>query len=77
VYLKIDCNFKEKADTAYFYYSFDGNSWQIIGTPLKMTYTLPHFVGYRFGLFNYATITEGGFTDFDYFHISEQINEKK
>jgi len=34
---------------------------------------MPHFMGYRFGLFNYATRTPGGFVDFDYFHINDKI----
>ena len=32
-----------------------------------MAYTIPHFMGYRFALFNYATEEPGGFVDFDYF----------
>jgi len=28
---------------------------------------MPHFMGYRFGLFNYATLTPGGYVDFDWF----------
>jgi len=77
VYLKADCNFREKADIAYFYYSLDGKTWEKIGEPLKMVYSLSHFMGYRFGLFNYATKTSGGFADFDYFHISDQISKIK
>ncbi|WP_372490047.1 hypothetical protein [Chitinophaga sedimenti] len=38
-----------------------------------MAYTIPHFMGYRFGLFNYATKTAGGYADFDYYRISEQL----
>jgi hypothetical protein len=38
-----------------------------------MAYTLPHFMGYRFGLFNFATQTTGGFVDFDYYRISDKI----
>jgi hypothetical protein len=30
---------------------------------------MPHFTGYRFGLFNYATREAGGYVDFDYFHV--------
>ena len=71
VYLKIECNFKDRIDEAYFFYSLDGKSWTVIGSPLKMEYTLmEHFMGYRFGLFCYATKATGGFADFDYFHIS-------
>jgi len=46
------------------------STWTAIGKPLQMAYTLPHFMGYRFALFNYATKTEGGFVDFDYFRVS-------
>jgi beta-xylosidase len=73
VYLKIDCDFTNKIDTARFYYSFDGKKWSEIGGKLKMEYTLmEHFMGYRFGLFNYATKTIGGCADFDWFHISDK-----
>ena len=74
VYLKAECDFKDRTDIAYFYYSLDGTSWKPIGEQLKMEYTLPHFMGYRFGLFNYATKTPGGYVDFDYFHLTDQID---
>ena len=76
VYFKIECDFTERKDIANFFYSLDGKSWKLIGQPLKMAYTLPHFMGYRFGLFNYATKTIGGFADFDYFHIEDEISTK-
>jgi beta-xylosidase len=76
VYLKIECNFRDKIDVAKFFYSLDGKTWTVIGGELKMEYTLmEHFMGYRFGLFNYATKNTGGFTDFDYFHISDKISD--
>lgn len=71
VYLKIDCDFRDKIDVAKFFYSLDGKTWNTIGGELKMEYTLvEHFMGYRFGLFNYATKTVGGFADFDWFRIN-------
>jgi beta-xylosidase len=73
VWLKIDCDYKDRADKAYFYYSLKGEDWISIGNPLQMAYTLPHFMGYRFGLFSFATKTTGGFVDFDYFRISDEI----
>jgi len=73
VYLKVECDFRSRADIARFFHSIDGNQWTVIGKPLRMTYTLPHFMGYRFALFNYATKTAGGFVDFDYFRVSEKI----
>ena len=52
------------------------NHGQPIGTQLKMAYTLPHFMGYRFGLFNYATKNAGGYADFDFFRITDSITRK-
>jgi beta-xylosidase len=69
VYLKAECDFRDRNDTARFFYSLDGKSWLAIGEPIKMPYTIPHFMGYRFGLFTYATQTPGGYADFDYFRI--------
>lgn len=71
VFLKTECDFKQRADKAQFSFSLDGKSWTPIGNKLKMSYTLPHFMGYRFGLFNYATKTAGGYVDFDFFRISD------
>jgi beta-xylosidase len=73
VYFKADCDFNNRADKARFFYSLDGKAWAEIGAPLKMTYTLPHFMGYRFGVFNFATKTAGGFADFDYFRVSDSV----
>ncbi len=74
VYLKADCDFVNRSDKGYFYYSLDGKTWTVIGSPLQMVYTLPHFMGYRFGLFNYATKSAGGSVDLDFFHISDKIS---
>ena len=30
-------------------------------------------MGYRFGLFNYATKQAGGHADFDYFHMTDEM----
>jgi beta-xylosidase len=76
VYFKAECDFTDKKDVADFFYSLDGKSWSSIGTQLKMSYTLPHFMGYRFGLFNYATKEKGGYADFDYFRIEDKISKK-
>ncbi len=72
-HLRINCDFRNKTDKAEFQYSLDGKSWITIGKPLKMSYTLPHFMGYRFGLFNFATKSAGGSADFDYFRLSPTI----
>jgi len=77
VYLKAECDFRDRTDIARFFYSLDAKKWDTIGEPLKMTYTLTHFMGYRFGLFNYATEEAGGYVDFDYFRISDNDNQSK
>ncbi len=69
VYFKASCDFRELADVADFFYSLNGRTWIPIGSQLKMEYSMPHFMGYRFGLFNYATLAPGGYVDFDWFRI--------
>jgi len=69
IYFRIDCDFTNKKDEANFFYSLDEKVWKPIGETLKMKYTIPHFMGYRFGLFNYATKNTGGYADFDWFRI--------
>ena len=77
IYLKIECDYRNKIDVARFFYSLDGKKWNVIGGSLKMEYTLmEHFMGYRFGLYNYSSKNPGGYADFDYFHISDKISEK-
>ncbi|WP_078543287.1 glycoside hydrolase family 43 protein [Litchfieldia alkalitelluris] len=75
IYLKIHFNFEDSIDEAEFYYSMNGENWTQIGNILKMKYTLDHFMGYRIGLFNYATKKIGGYVDFDFFHY--QKNNKR
>jgi beta-xylosidase len=77
IFFKAACDFTDKKDLADFYYSLDGKTWKVIGSQLKMTYTLPHFMGYRFALFNYATKAIGGAGAFDFFHITDSITEAK
>ncbi|MEO7047716.1 MAG: glycoside hydrolase, partial [Ferruginibacter sp.] len=76
VFFKAECDFTNKKDTANFFYSLDRVTWTGLGTALKMAYTIPQFIGYRFTLFNYATKNIGGFADFDYFHISDKISKQ-
>jgi beta-xylosidase len=85
IYFRIDCDFtgmNDEANNLYalngkdeasFFYSLDGKVWKPIGRPLKMRYRIPHFMGYRFALFNYATKETGGYADFDFFHITDTI----
>lgn len=69
LYLKVKADYRDRKDTGYFYYSVDGKNWKRIGKSLKMEYTLSHFMGYRFALFNYATQNSGGYVDIDYFRV--------
>ncbi|MCH7396636.1 glycoside hydrolase 43 family protein [Belliella sp. DSM 107340] len=74
ILLRAVCDFNDRKDEAKFYYSTDGGkNWNQLGDVLKMKYTLPHFMGYRFALFNYSTQQTGGFVDFDFFKIEDQI----
>jgi beta-xylosidase len=73
VHFKIDCDFADQHDKAYFYYSLDGHQWKSIGESVQLRYTGDHFMGCRFGLFNFATQTDGGYADFDYYRISPKI----
>ena len=73
VWLRAECDFRNRADQASFFYSLDGATWIALGGTLKMTYTLPHFMGYRFGLFNFATRSPGGHAEFDFFRVSDRI----
>jgi len=74
VYFKAECDFTNRKDVADFFYSLDGKTWIPLGTPLKMAYTFPHFMGYRFALFNYATKNIGGAADFDFFQVTDSIS---
>jgi beta-xylosidase len=72
VYFRARCQFKTSAgssETAVFSYSMDGINWENIGTTVNLQWTMRHFTGARFGLFNYAAKEAGGYADFDYFHV--------
>ena len=70
VYLKVEGDFRDQRDRAYFYYSLDGYQWHAIGDTLRMSYTMPHFMGYRFALFSFATVDAGGYVDYDWFRMT-------
>jgi len=70
VYFKVNCDFSQRRDLGNFFYSLDGKEWKPIGSSLKMAYTIPHFMGYRFALFNYSKTQAGGYVDFDYFRVT-------
>ena len=69
VYLRTDLNYTSNKAT--FYYSLDGYTWNQLGGETTLIYTLKHFTGYRFGIFNYATHSSGGYVDIDYFEYKK------
>jgi beta-xylosidase len=76
VYLRIDMDFTSRTDKATFFYSLDSVTWKSLGNTLQMSYDMPHFVGYRFALFNFGTKSTGGIADFDWFEIGASVNQK-
>jgi beta-xylosidase len=70
LYLRAACDFTERRDVATFAYSTDGRKWVEVAFELHMEYSMPHFMGYRFGLFYYATQQPGGQVDFDYLSLA-------
>ena len=73
VYLRVDGDFRLGKDIATFYYSLDGKDWTRIGSDFKMRIDFrKFFMGTKFGIFNYATKTAGGYVDVDYFRYSKK-----
>ncbi|NHC13628.1 family 43 glycosylhydrolase [Motilibacter sp. E257] len=78
VHLKADADYASSNGQLWmrFYYSLDGRTWAPLGGrqgPLQMDWSLSHFMGYRFGLFNYATQQAGGHVDFDHYLLSDRL----
>ncbi|MEU4449580.1 family 43 glycosylhydrolase [Actinosynnema sp. NPDC050801] len=78
VHLKGDVEFDAPTGQGWttFYYSLDGRSWHKLGNrvgPQALDGSLAHFMGHRWGLFNYATEQAGGTVDFDHFLLSDTL----
>jgi len=69
VFLRMAGDFRDRVDRVTFAYSLDGKTWSPIGRAHQLRYDLVHFMGCRFGLFNFATKTTGGHADFDYLKL--------
>lgn len=68
VFFKIRFILSYKKQIALFYYSLNGKKYHKFGEK-SLEFTLDHFTGCRFALFNYSTIMKGGiaeFTEFNY-----------
>ncbi len=79
VHVKADTTFQDPNGQLWvqYLYSLDGTTWQTLGGrqgPLVMDWSLSHFMGYRFGLFSYATQQTGGVVDFDHFLLSGTLS---
>lgn len=69
VYLKMDCDFT--TDDAIFSYSLDDKTWTPLGDKFHMIFSVVHFTGNKFAIFNYATQTSGGYVDVDFFRYTK------
>ena len=67
IWLRMDCDFT--TDTANFAYSTDGQQFSPLGTPFHMIFSMDHFTGNKFAIFNYATQQAGGYVDVDNFEF--------
>ncbi len=70
IWLRIEADFTDGVDRATFHYSLTGRSWTQLGGDFRMVYNLLHFMGNRFAIFNYATLSPGGYIDIDSFTYS-------
>lgn len=68
IYLRAVANYG--SSLAYFSYSVDNQSFTQFRNSLGMKFNLSIFTGNKFCLFNYATISTGGFVDIDWFRIN-------
>ena len=69
VYLKMDCDFT--TDNAVFSYSLNDKQWEQLGGKFHMIFSMAHFTGNKFAIFNYATKNAGGYVDIDFFRYDK------
>lgn len=67
IFLRMDCDFA--TDKARFSYSFDGVVFTQMGSDFRMIFSMAHFTGNKFAIFNYATRQSGGYVDVDFFRL--------
>ena len=73
VYLKMSCDFRLHQDLATLSYSVDGKNWVKVIRDFKMIFDYRRFfMGTRFGIYNYATKSKGGFVDVESFTYKKQ-----
>ncbi len=70
IYLRITADIAPSGTkTAQFYYSSNGSTWTQLGGSFSMNTNWTYFMGYRFGIFNYATSSLGGSVKLSYFDL--------
>lgn len=69
IYLKMNCDFT--TDDATFSYSLNDKEWKQLGGKFHMIFSMAHFTGNKFAIFNYATKTVGGYVDVDFFRYDK------
>ena len=63
--------------TAQFFYSLDNNTYTRLGDEFILDDDLfGPFSGYRFGIFNYATLSPGGYVDINWFSTEPDFSEE-
>ena len=73
VYLRAVANYKTGKSN--FYYSIDNKNFVRFGDEFAMQYDLSIFTGNKFGIFNYATKSLGGYVDIDWFSTEPNFEE--
>mgnify|MGYP002619864638 CR=1 FL=1 len=69
IWLCMSCDFT--TDTATFFYSNDGIKFTQLGGDFHMIFSMAHFTGNKFAIFNYATKQSGGYVDIDNFEYTK------
>lgn len=73
IWLRVEANVRTDAGggTARFSYSTDGSEFTPLGGTFNMRRSWEYFLGYRFGIFNYATLELGGAVKVNAFAIDK------
>lgn len=73
IWLRVAANINPSpSDTAEFAYSTDGKTFASIGSPYTLNNAWEFFMGYRYGIFNYATQSQGGSVVLNSFTIDDE-----
>lgn len=73
IWLRVDADVRTTSGggTARFYYSTNGAQFTQLGSAFTMKREWQYFLGYRFGIFNYATQSLGGSVHINYFDMTK------